>query len=154
MPQTYGISAELGGTPPAWDQVSQALAAAHNYWIATARPDGRPHAIPVWGAWLEGMFYFSTDPASRKGRDLAANPWLVVHLESGDGVVILEGIAEEESDAAVLTRFADAYEAKYHWRPGTDTAHGLTYALRPRVAFTWRERDFPQSVTRWRFAED
>ncbi len=111
--QTYGISAELGGgTPPAWDQVSQALAAAHNYWIATARPDGRPHAVPVWGVWLEGMFYFSTDPASRKGRDLAANPWLVVHLESGDDVVILEGIAEEESDPTELTRLADAYEAK------------------------------------------
>jgi hypothetical protein len=77
-----------------------------------------------------------------------------VHLESGDDVVILEGVAEEEPDVAVLTRFADAYEAKYHWRPGTDTAQGLTYALRPRVAFTWRERGFPRSAVRWRFGED
>ncbi|MEI6136703.1 MAG: pyridoxamine 5'-phosphate oxidase family protein [Chloroflexota bacterium] len=29
------------------------LRTAMNYWIATTRPDGRPHAAPVWGVWLD-----------------------------------------------------------------------------------------------------
>ena len=43
-----------------------------------------------------------------------------MHLESGDDVVIREGSAEEITDPVLLTRFADAYEAKYQLRPGTD----------------------------------
>lgn len=152
MPESYRISPQLSGAPhPAWDDVNRALAAAHNYWVATAGAGGRPHAVPVWGVWLDGTFYFATARGSRKGRNLAENPRVVVHLESGDDVVILEGDADEVSSASMLARFADAYEAKYRWRPGTDGDPGVTYALRPRVAFTWRERDFPQSAIRWLF---
>jgi hypothetical protein len=72
-----------------------------------------------------------------------------VHLESGDDVVILEGRAEEITDPVLLTRFADAYEAKYQLRPGTDGGAPI-YGLQPRVVHAWRERDFPQSATSWR----
>lgn len=68
---------------------------ARNYWVVTTRSDGKPHSVPVWSIWLDETFYFGTDRRSRKGRNLATNPGLVVHLESGDDVVILEGVAEE-----------------------------------------------------------
>ncbi|HSN73709.1 MAG TPA: pyridoxamine 5'-phosphate oxidase family protein, partial [Anaerolineae bacterium] len=85
--QDYGISDEPDGLLP-WSFASQRMAAARNYWIGSSRPDGRPHAAPVWGVWLDDVFYFGTVPGSVKARNLAANPALVVHLESGDEVVI------------------------------------------------------------------
>ena len=113
------------------------------------RPRGRPHAIPVWGIWLEGNFYFATDRTSRKARNLAANPRIVVHLESGDDVVSVEGRAEEVVDTALLVRFCDAYEAKYRFRPDPGNAANVVYRLHQCVALAWREQDFPKSATRW-----
>jgi len=145
----YGISEE----PPdaSWPDAVARLTAARSYWVATATPEGRPHAMPVWGIWLEGAFFFSTDPGSRKGRNLAASPDVVVHLESGDDVVILEGRVDHPTDAGLLQRFSDAYFEKYAVRLEPGPGFGI-YRLRPRRAFTWRERDFPQSATRWHWA--
>jgi general stress protein 26 len=105
--------------------------------------------MPVWGLWWDGTFYFSSDPSSRKARNLAANPEVVVHLESGDDAVILEGAAERVTDAAVLAEFADRYEAKYQFRPDTSDPEFAFYRVRPRVAFAWLEADFPNTATRW-----
>jgi general stress protein 26 len=91
------------------------LAAARNYWVCTTRPDRRPHAKPVWGIWLEGDFLFSTHPETVTARNLTANPALVVHLESGEQVMIVEGTAKRLDDRALLARFGEAYEAKYDW---------------------------------------
>jgi PPOX class probable F420-dependent enzyme len=144
----YGISD--APSDASWSDAVARLKSARNYWVVTTRPDGRPHAMPVWGLWLDDAVVFSTNPASRKGRNLAANAELVVHLESGDDAVILEGRAEIVADEDVLRRFSEAYFEKYGWRVEPGPGFGI-YALRPRVAFTWREADFPQSATRWRF---
>ena len=32
-----------------WSRAEQRLVAARTYWIATTRPDGRPHCRPVGG---------------------------------------------------------------------------------------------------------
>ena len=151
VPETYGIAAELGDDPIPWSRIDEKLAAARNYWISSTRPDGRPHAMPVWGIWLDGTLVFSTGRASRKGRNIAANPALSVHLESGDDVVVIEGVAAEERDAALLARYVDAYGAKYAFRPDPSNPGEVTYALRPNVAFAWLESDFPASATRWTF---
>lgn len=155
MPEGYGIrdAASGSGLMP-WDKVSERMESARNYWIGTTRPDGRPHAMPVWGLWLDGTFYFSTDRGARKARNLAANPHIAVHLESGDDVVILEGVADDVSDPALLARFADAYDAKYQFRPDTSDPAQVVYALRPSVAFAWLESDFPGGATRWTFKSD
>ena len=36
------------------------LRAAMVYWLATTRPDGRPHAMPVWGVLLGEVLWFGT----------------------------------------------------------------------------------------------
>jgi hypothetical protein len=152
MPAAYGIEQGGDGLLP-WSFVAERLAGARNYWVGTTRPDGRPHAAPVWGLWLDGAFYFSSDPASRKGRNLAARPDAVVHLESGDDAVILEGTLERVGDAAVLARFADAYDAKYGIRMDTTDPDYAVYRLWARAAYAWREQDFPRSATRWRLGD-
>lgn len=145
MPTGYGVAAEADGQLD-WPDVVRRLAAARNYWLCTTRPDGRPHAMPVWGLWLEDGVVFSTDPASRKGRNLADRPAAVIHLESGDDVVVLEGNVLQF--AGDRTAFADAYHAKYDFRPDPGPTQGV-YAMRPHVVLAWREADFPRSATRW-----
>src|SRR5438093_3876058 len=76
-----------------WSKVSELLASARTYWIASVRPDGRPHAMPVWGIWLDGAFYFSTGRHTSKARNLAANPRIAVNIESEGVAIVLEGDA-------------------------------------------------------------
>ena len=148
MPSGYGIRADADGQV-AWEWVEQQLTTRRNYWVCTTRSDGRPHAMPVWAVWVEGVLLFSTDPKSLKGRNLAARPHVSVHLESGDEVVILEGVAARmERDR--LAAFADAYDAKYGYRVDTDNADFGLYQLEPERVLAWRESDFPTSATRFR----
>ena len=118
----YGIPETDEGVLP-WSFALERLERAQNYWIATTRPDGRPHAVPVWGVLVEGTVYFGGGPETVWARNLARDPRVVVHLESGDEVVIIEGTAirhtEENTDAALLTKIDDAYEPKYDMRHGT-----------------------------------
>jgi general stress protein 26 len=149
-PAGYGISRRAEGRLP-WSWAEERLVGSRNYWIVSAGRNGRPHAMPVWGVWLDGAVWFSTDRASRKGRNIEANPHIVVHLESGDEVVILEGAAEAITDRPGLEPFVDAYEEKYGFRMDLDQPVGLVYRVRPRTALGWSEEDFPTSATRWRF---
>ena len=149
MPEGYQLKKGPGFLP--WSGLDEQFARAHNYWVATCRPDGRPHVMPVWGVWADGMFTFSTDRFSRKARNLASNPGIVVHLESGDEVGILEGVAEEVTDRKLLAKIDDVFEAKYGMRVSTIQGDVVIYGMRPRVAFAWREKDFNVVATRWVF---
>jgi PPOX class probable F420-dependent enzyme len=148
MPAAYGVPKDgSGGDVLPWSWAVEQLTAARNYWICTTRADGGPHAAPVWGVWLDDAVWFGTSPESLKGRNLARDPRIVIHLESGDDTVILEGEVEVSRDPAVVTRVADAYEQKYGHRP----PGSAFYVLRPRVAQTWTEKAFPRNATRWVF---
>jgi general stress protein 26 len=109
--------------------------------------------MPVWGLWFEDAFYFSSHPDSRKARNLASNPAVVVHLESGDEVVVIEGEAAEVTDAALRQRLSEDYTRKYEFEVSFTGGRGLL-AVRPRVAYAWRERDFPATATRFEFATE
>ncbi|HEV2711555.1 MAG TPA: pyridoxamine 5'-phosphate oxidase family protein, partial [Gaiellaceae bacterium] len=129
----YGISEDEEGMLP-WSWADERLAASRNYWIVTAGDDGEPSAAPVWGVWADGAVYFGTSPRSRKGQNLAHDPRVVIHLESGDEVVILHGEVEvEDVDDSIL----DAYEAKYGYRPPAKSL----FRLSPRRALAWLETD-------------
>src|SRR5262247_3038931 len=102
---TYGVASRRRGLL-AWEWARRRLVGAHNYWVSTTCHDGRPHAMPIWGLWLDETFLFSTGRRSRKARNLARDARLVVHLESGDQTVILEGRAREITDAELLKQYA------------------------------------------------
>ena len=149
MPKDYRIRRSRAGLLP-WSYVEKRMAGAHNYWIGSSGADGRPHAMPVWGVWIERKFFFGTDRKSRKGRNLAANRAVVVHLESGDEVAILEGMAAEVKDRAKLAAIDDAFHAKYGMRLSTHPADVLVLEVAPEKVLGWREKDFNVSATRWR----
>ena len=155
LPQGYGVPATEEGMV-AWSWAVEQLEQARNFWFSTTRPDGRPHAVPAWAVWLDDALYFDGSPETRRSRNLAANPAIVVHLESGDQVLILEGEALEAGrpEPAFAQRLAAVYEAKYgqshDYRPDPTTwDNGGLWVVRPKVAFGWTE--FPRAVTRWRF---
>ena len=144
----YGVEANSEGML-GWAWVDERMRAARNYWVATTAADGRAQVAPVWGVWFDDTFFFGTGVISSKGRNLARDPRLSINLESGDEVVILEGVAEPLTDPALFARYVDAYDAKYAIRP--DSADGGTFFVRPRRVFAWLERDFLHTPTRWAF---
>src|SRR5262245_16989469 len=145
----YGISAGEAGMLP-WSWATERLIASRNYWISTTRMDGRPHAMPVWGVWHDGTLYFSSGESSQKARNLRANPEVVAHVESGDEAVILEGVVEEVLDDAVAEPVNEEYDRKYGWRADPGDTSPL-YAVRPRRAFAWTEKSYPETATRFDF---
>jgi hypothetical protein len=152
MTAVYGETTSSDG-PLDWSHAEQRLKRARNYWIATTRLNGTPHAVPVWGVWVEGSLYFGTSRRSVKGRNLAHSPGLVVHLESADDVVILEGEVEEVRDRASFDAIDAAYRTKYGMGVAEAGEEGAVwYVVRPKKAHVWLENDFPNTATRWWYA--
>lgn len=148
----YGLAdAPADGSALAWSTVEEWLVSGRNYWVSSVRGDGRPHAIPVWGLWIDGAFWFSTDPMSVKARNLACRGDVVVHLESGDEVCILEGVARRIPAAELPGSFVADYTAKYDIELDLSNPDFGWYALDTSVALTWTEVDFPTTATRWTF---
>jgi nitroimidazol reductase NimA-like FMN-containing flavoprotein (pyridoxamine 5'-phosphate oxidase superfamily) len=154
MPHDYGVPQTVEGTLP-WSFVDERMRAAANYWIATVRPDGRPHVMPVWGAWLDGNLYIEGSPETIRHRNLAGNPNVVAHLEDGKEAVIVEGTAEavakppRELGQRLSVQMKEKY-APAGYAPGPEQwDNGGLYVIRPRKVFAWTQ--FPQNTTRWRF---
>lgn len=156
-PQTeagYGIPRSLEGTLP-WTWARALLESSKTYWVATTRPDGRPHAMPIWGAWVDEAFWMEGGAQTRRARNIALNPAAVVHLERGDDVVIVEGLAERvhDLDPALVERLRSGfakYRASHQYEPDPrDWAGGAIWRISPSIAFGWSA--YPTDATRWRF---
>ena len=150
----YGVPTTHEGLLP-WSWAESRLRDATLYWISTTRPDGRPHVAPVWAVWVDGLIVFESGPNSRRSRNIAANPAASVHIQSGDDVVIVEGVAEtiDRPDPAFAARLLEAF-AKYNgygyqYNPANWQNGGL-YIVRPRKVMGWARFDI-QDATRWIF---
>src|SRR5947209_20471433 len=66
-----------GSEPIPWSRALAQLDAGGGrgtYWLATMRPDGRPHICAFGGLWVDAKVYLVSGAASRKRRYLSANP--------------------------------------------------------------------------------
>jgi hypothetical protein len=79
------------------------------FFLATVRPDGRPHSAGVGAIWLDDTLYFVSGPGTRKSRNLAANPACSVSVRLRGIDLVLEGEAHRVTDAATLERAAESY---------------------------------------------
>lgn len=138
-----------------WSYVEQRLTDAKDYWVCSVSPDGRPHAIPTWGVFVDGKVYFDCSPQTRHARNIVNNPRVVVHLESGDQAVIVEGLAQEAGQPApeLGRKLAAAYAAKYAalgYTPAPDSwDRGGLYAVMPCKVLAWT--NFLEDPTRFTF---
>ncbi len=144
IPKEYGVPQTEEGMIE-WSWVVEQLEKARNYWLISLYPDGRPHCVPSWGAWVSGKLYFSGGDMTRHAKNLAQNPTLIAHLESGDQVVIMHGVAEK-ADAVpseIMAQIEVIYTAKY------GAGEGATYALVPSKVLAWTT--YPTTPTRFLF---
>lgn len=96
-----------------WVKIDNWLRAFRSIWISTTRPNGRPHAVPVWYTWDGRNLYFMSARSLQKSKNLRRQPWIVVHAGDGDDVIILEGKVEIVTDPAELQNVELAYRTKY-----------------------------------------
>jgi hypothetical protein len=126
-----------------WDEIATRFHSARNWWVSTSGEAG-PHAVPVWGVVVDGVLTFYSQASSVRGRNLAADPRLVLHLEDGEsplivyGTAAVTGVVEDRPDLAAL------YRAKYDWPDDVEylpDADGMTgtqvYEVAPTKAMAW-----------------
>ena len=152
IPASYGFTPATPHTPQDWVNIEERLRVSRNYWICSISPNGYPHALPVWGVWLDQRLYFVTKRASKKARNLLSNPKVAIHLESGDDVVSFQGSVVEVTHSRRLAKVAAVYSEKYD---GDQIYPDLevVFELMPRLAFTWQEKNYHETATRWRFGK-
>lgn len=151
-------------TPVPWEQGQRHLEEAGTYWLATVRPDSRPHIRPVLAVWVEDTLYTTSSPGAFKSKNLALDSRCVITTHTDDLDLVVEGTATKVTDDATAQRVADAYRSKYDW-PVTvhdaafDAPYGAptagdppyeVYAVTPETVFGFQTSEKLNS-TRWRF---
>jgi hypothetical protein len=133
------------------------------FWLATADPDGRPHATAVGALWVDDQVYFVSGPGTRKSRNLATDPRCVITVSLDDLDLVIEGSAERVTDGPTLDKLAglyrdqgwpaevsgDAFIAPYS-APSAGPPPWYVYVVRPVVAFGVGTTE-PGGAMRWRF---
>ena len=146
IPKEYGISQADEGMVE-WSWVVDQLKKSRSYWLISSYPDGRPHCVPSWGAWVDNKLYFSGGDMTRHARNLAVNPTMIAHLESGDNAVIVHGKAEKAVNVPkeIMEQVEADYVAKY------GAGEGATYALVPHKILAWTATDSTYATSPTRF---
>ena len=152
----YGLlRAEEGTGLLPWSWAEEKLTTSRNYWLVSVWPDGRPHAMPVWGMWHDGALWLSSSKQSRKSRNLTADSRCVVTTEDTHNPVVLEGTAELVTSPQDLASMLAQENAKYSTDYGmemVDPAVNSCFRIRPIWVFGLEAGDFTGSPTRWDFA--
>ncbi len=150
----YGIPKHLNGLLE-WAYVEKRMAESINYWIVTADRNSKPAVSPVWGVWFHNKLYFDGSPNTRRGRNIAANEQVTVHLEDGTRALIMDGTAEilgGKPDPEIATVVSEGYCAKYAKMGYSPTPamwdNGGLFIFTPRTVLAWTK--FPDDTTRWR----
>jgi len=144
-----------------WDWVAAQLTESKNYWLCSVRPPssdaqgGRPHVVPRWCVFVDGKIYYDGSPETRHAQNIAANPHISVHLESGDQVIILEGISipAGKPSAELAKRLVEEYRRKYSQQgyspEPTQWDEGGLYVFTPRQCIAWTA--FTENPTKFTF---
>jgi hypothetical protein len=133
------------------------------FFLGTSRPDGRPHAAGIGAIWLDGDLYFTSGPAARKARNLAANPACTISISLEGIDLALEGEATRVVDRPTLEQVArmyheggwpaevegDAFTAPFS-APSAGPPPWQLYRFTFHTAFGVATAE-PYGATRWRF---
>ena len=159
MPEPAGYSCRVTGPlldpgRPFDAHIAARLDAERVIWLASVRPDGRPHQVPVWFLWQDPAVLVFSLPGTQKVGNVRARPAVTLCLDSADGgsdVVIADGDAELVGDPGVratMTPFA----AKYAPLIGADGleqwAATFSQPIRVRVSRIMAWRRTPEGVQR------
>jgi Pyridoxamine 5'-phosphate oxidase len=150
FPPGYGVQETEEGLIP-WSWAREKLEQALGYWLVTIRRDGRPHAIPTWGAWVDDRFYCEGSPETVYARNIGRDPRVVLNLESVDEVVVVEGEARliteipDELRDRVLPGWTKYVQGK-DYKVDPSGWPGALFEIRPLRARGWRRLE---EASRW-----
>ena len=156
MPDGYGVANADDFLK--WEEITDRLVGAHNYWLATSRPEGQPHVVPRWGVWLDDAFWYDGSPETRHVKNLGHSGPCVLHLEDGAAATIVEGVSARsepihgELGERLSIEFGRKYsDDGYSPRPTawSDEIAGGMRRLSPVKVVAWT--NFPRDVTRFTF---
>jgi hypothetical protein len=152
MPDYGTLPADEGTGLLPWSWAVERLEKAHDYWVATTYPDGRPHVTPVWGMWLDDAVWFSCGPNSRKSRNLERDPRCTIATDIPSQPVVIEAVVTRRPERDDAARFAELSTIKYEVEYSVDFFHSnALYEAKPVSAFGLVEDDFTGSPTKWTF---
>ena len=160
--------AELYGLPPVpWSRALAALEADDRgndtSFLATTRPDGRPHLAGVGAVWDGGKVYFVSGAGTRKSRNIAENAACSISMSLNGIDLVFEGVAVRVTDDDTLQRLAARY-AQGGWparvengafsydysAPSAGPPPWDLYVVDPVTVFGVLAEE-PGGATRWRF---
>ena len=154
MPGYGTLDATHGSGLLPWSWAIERLERSHDYWVATSDAGGRPHVMPVWGAWMDEALWFSSSQASRKARNLVSRPHCAITTDNAHEPVVIEGEAEVIDDLSAIRAFTDQSNQKYRTDYPLEfftQPSNACFRVRPLWAFGLTESDFTGSPTRWTF---
>jgi hypothetical protein len=105
------ISSEDASTLP-WAEARERLDGNGTHWLATVRPDARPHLVPVGVVWMAGALYFTTGQGTRKEKNVAHNAHCAIAISAPGFDMVVEGTAARLQDEAQLQQLAEVYRSK------------------------------------------
>ena len=126
--------------PPSQDTLARLIRRfAENQcsWISTVRPDGRPHATPIWHVWRAGQAFIVTRTDAVKTTNIRHNPNVVITHTDARFPVIIEGRASFAPEAEEALR--PLFLAKYDWDISTDADYDTIIAITPQKIIAWAE---------------
>jgi hypothetical protein len=103
-----------GNAPLPWSRPRDILAGSVPgpevaMFLSTTQPDGRPHTPGIGALWYDGDLYFTSNPDTRKSRNLAANSACTIAMRLPGIDVVFEGEAARTTDAATLEAVTALY---------------------------------------------
>lgn len=105
-------------------------------WMATTRPDGRPHVAPIWFVWHEDRAYVMTGGV--KLENVQRNGRAALNTEDGSSVVIVEGTAKViPVTDALFEQVAKLYDARYEWNIHDSLNDYQLIEVSPIKTLTW-----------------
>jgi nitroimidazol reductase NimA-like FMN-containing flavoprotein (pyridoxamine 5'-phosphate oxidase superfamily) len=131
--------------------------------LATTRPDGRPHLAGVGAVWDNGKVYFVSGDGTRKSKNVAENPACSMAISLPGIDLVIEGEAQRVTDDETLHRLAKRY-AEGGWparvedgaftydysAPSAGPPPWNLYAIAPVTIYGVLAAE-PGGATRWRF---
>ena len=99
----------------------------HTHWLTTTNLDGTPHVMPLGVISIDGTWYFTSGPGTRKSRNISRDPRCVISIATDPFDLVVEGTAERVVDAVELQRVAETYAAQ-GW-PASVAGDALTAAF-------------------------
>jgi hypothetical protein len=157
VPEGYGTPTDNEGLIE-WTTIDARLRNEMHFWLSTVRPDGRPHVVPRWGAWLDGKLYYDGAPTTVHARNAELNPNCTMSVGNGAEAIILEGqsVKSKPMDVAAAAPLRAEITRKYGEHGYTpeegswsDESAGGLRIFTPTKALAWF--NFPTDMSRFRF---